>query len=315
MSTPMAQRSDDHSNNSSVAIGFPERSHHSLLIPEKLSLVESDVVLSLTSQSEEEILDTRRRAKLAGRFAWRIECACDAEVIGRADNVRGHNFRNGTGVNKSGVMAAARRQAKKVGCTPAVVFQNSRIFRLITEVEGAQSENSTKLQLLDEKGFYVASLAASDPHKVLLLFAEKKAALKRFRVTDAQRLLEREKLTKKESSLKAISSIRSASRTERFSYLKKLRSLLAECPDVDLLGRLGLQDCLDDVEDEIGNMYDEDVEKAIRKHWALTHQTATALSSISGFPEEDIERIISMMPDFISLAESKPQAWQKTGMK
>lgn len=307
----MSQRSDLPDDR--LVPSFPHAAPN-LLASEKLAIYERDIVLSLDSQNEEEILDTRRRSKLAGRFAWRIEAACDAQVIGRATNVRGYNFRNGPGASKSGVMAAARRQAKKVGCTPAVVFQNSKIFKLIQEVEGAHSENSTKIQNLDEKGFFIAALTAANPFEAVLLFAEEKAALKRFRVTDAQRLLLRRGLTKRDSSLKAVSSIRSASRTERFSYLKKLRCLLAECPDADLLGRLGLQDCLDDVEDEIGNMYDEDVEKAIKKHWAPTHRTAETISVLSGFSAEDINRIICELPEFIAVAKTKPQVWQKVGV-
>lgn len=312
----MAQRSDLTDTN--LVPAFPH-SVPSLLASEKLALAERDIVLSLDSQSEEEILDTRRRSKLAGRFAWRIEAACDAQVIGRATNVRGYNFRNGSGTSKSGVMVAARRQAKKVGCTPAVVFQNAQIFKLIQEVEGAHSENSTRIQNLDEKGFFRAALSATNPFEAVLLFAEKKATLKRFRVTDAERLLIRERLTKRDSSLKAISSIRSAPRAERFSYLKKLRCLLTECPDADLLGRLGLQDCLDDVVDEIGNMYDEDVEKAIKKHWSSTHRTATAISALSSFPAEDIERVIGEVgepgsPMFFAVPETKPQVWQKVGV-
>jgi hypothetical protein len=303
---------DDTDSRPSSAISFPH-AVTSLLVADKLLHYEQGVVLSLQSQTEKEILETRGKAKLAGKLAWRLEAACDAEVISRANNVRGHNFRSGASAH--GVMFAAKRQAKKVGCTPAVVFQNARIYRLIQEVEGANSENSTELQLLDEKGFFIAALSAANPHKAVLIFAQRKATLKRFRVTDAQRLLEREGLTKKVSVAKAVSSIRSAPRNERFAYLKKLQAILSECPDVDLLSRLGLQDCLDDVTDELGNMLDEDIAAAIKKHWALTHRTLKALSNITGFPEADIERIICEMPEFIEIPGSEPTMWQKVGVR
>src|SRR6185503_11090318 len=107
------------------------------------------------------------------------------------------------------------------------------------------------------------ALTAHDKIGALLLFAKKKAELKRFRVTDAFRLLQNEKLTSKDAVTKATATIRSASRIARFTYLKRLRSLLAVCPDNEMKNRLGLQDCLDDVTDEIEEMYDDDVATAI----------------------------------------------------
>ena len=70
---------------------------------DRLSKVEKQVIQSLGRQSEEEILITRRGAKRLGGTAWRIEVACDAELVARASLARARRGRGNRDISKRGV--------------------------------------------------------------------------------------------------------------------------------------------------------------------------------------------------------------------
>lgn len=276
----------------------------------KLSVIEKEIFHSLDNQSEAEILDTRKQSKIAGRFAWRVEVACDAQIVLRA---RQHKMRGKTnGMAEVGVAAAVRKRAKEIGCTRNLIFKNARIFELIQEAENGNTENTFLLQELDEKGYYLAALNAVDPKAALLLFASKKKELKRFRVSDAFRILSTLGLTNKAASLKAVGSIRTAPRKEVFDYLKKVKALLTDCPDTETFNRL-LGDCLLDVNDQIEEMFEEDVSKALKKHWSESCNTEESLSVQTGFPIEIVSRKLATSESFIKIPNSTPQRWHKVG--
>lgn len=184
----------------STSLAFPATTL--LSQADKLARAEREVIANLQDQSIDEVLNTRANAKQLGATAWRIECACDAQIVAGAKSMRGRS-RNGNG-EELGVTAAVRKQAKRAGCTPSTVFKNAQIFKLIQQVESDIPEMSTSLRILNERKYFVVALTAADPVGALKIFIEKKTTLSRFRTTDAERLLAREGLTKKAAHQKAM---------------------------------------------------------------------------------------------------------------
>lgn len=314
MSATMTQQQfDPPENRQTTAIAFPRAVPQLLATVEKLEIMEREVLMSLATQSDEEILDTRRKSKLAGRFAWRIEAACDAQIIARAKRLKG-----GRGIkddDEAGINSAVRRRSKIIGCTPNTIKVNARIFHLMQAAETSNNGNTSLLQILDEKGFYIAALSAIDEQAALVLFAQKKSEPKRFRVADAFRLLVKLGLTKKVASSKGIRQIRTASRDKIFAYLKKLKTVLLDCPDTDTFDRV-LQDCYTDVDDQIKEMFEDDVCTSLREAHQLGNHNEDQLSRATEFPLEVVSRLMLVMGEdgeFIKVPCTGSQRWHKVG--
>jgi hypothetical protein len=132
---------------------------------------------------DEEVIETRMNAQLAGRWAWVIECACDAEMFKREEAKRG---RGHVDVDEKGRLATARKQAYLHGVGTSTLYRNAKIYNTFENL--LIGENN-----LEEKGFFIAALAAPDPHLAIEEFSKKKANNAFFAVKEAWRDVKRAK--------------------------------------------------------------------------------------------------------------------------
>jgi hypothetical protein len=293
---------------------------------DRLSRVEKQVILSLGRQSEDEILITRRGAKRLGGTAWRIEVACDAELVARASLARARRGRGNRDLSKRGVTASVAKKAKVLGCTPNHILKNAQIFRLMDDAENRFPENNI-LQILDEKGFYVAALSAADPLTALKVFAEKKVSSSRFRVSDAVRYLERNELTKKAITVKALQNARETVPIltarkldiqhiiEVMGYLKI--TIIPKCPN-DEVKRIH-KEYLEELDSYLRqDLFDEDVALTLKLAFIHGAHREDELSRATGFPVDVIHRemgLLSAIGDFIKVpgGSGTSQRWHRVG--
>ncbi len=127
------------------------------------------VVFRLSGMSDDEVLMTRDYAREVGKAAWRIECACDAEVVNRTKARRG---RGNIDADKSGVMATVNRVATEVGAAPSTILKNAQIHNTFF----ADPENTLRAEsILEEKQFFKEALSADDPIAAIEAIAKKKS--------------------------------------------------------------------------------------------------------------------------------------------
>src|SRR5205807_547726 len=134
-----------------------------------------------------------------------------------------------------GVLATISRRAKKIGCTPRTIQKNAQVYRLVREAQQINAFGAPLLPVLDEWGYwYAAASTAADPLAALLLFAQQKTSVPRFRVTDAYRLLSTGGTTKAQANTSAIAQVRDAARAALVVHLQesrdKIKSILETCP-------------------------------------------------------------------------------------
>lgn len=145
----------------------------------KLEGVEHDVIALLPTMTDDQVMETRNTARLLGASAWKIEVACDAEIWDRTE--RAMVGRGNKDVDEKGLLAAVNKRAGEMGCSARTVYQNRQIFKQFREII------ESTCNILDEKGFYQAALAADDPDAAIEEFAKQKADSPFFRVADAWR--------------------------------------------------------------------------------------------------------------------------------
>ena len=292
---------------------------------ERLAQVEQEVISDLPNQTDEQIIETRTRAKLLGKTAWRIECACDAQFVERAEKVK--SGRGNVDVDSIGVMAIVTKRAKQLNCTPSTVYNNAKIHRLIEaakQVAGNVFSEKTISDTLDEKGFFTAALSAVNPIEALQKFTEKRIADSRFSVTDAFRLLEQTGETKKLATLRALNAARTAERDDVVNALREARKkiqeeIIAPFPDTELAERI-FGDCIQTINEELEEADDEDVAKALRLAWDRGFKTEPELSKFTGFPLEVVSRVmgkLSELGEFILVRKTNVsetgRRWHKVG--
>lgn len=321
MSATMVNRDISKGNASSTAIAFPAATL--LSQAERLAKIEREVIAHLPDQDLDEVLSTRANAKLLSETAWRIECACDAQIVSGAKSMRGKG-RNGE-AKELGVTAAVRKQAKKAGCTPATVFKNAQIFKLIQQAESASPEMSTALRVLNERKYFVVALTAADPVGALKIFIEKKSTLPRFRTTDAERLLSRLGITKKQVNQTVITNVRKtishlSTREEEIDHIYKVielikLSVIPECsnPEIIRLHESYIEDLTDHLTEDLFNA---DAAAALRRAWSLGNHNDKQLAKATGFPEDVVHREMKMLEragQFLLIPRTEPPKWHKIG--
>jgi len=291
---------------------------------ERLAKIEFEVIANLPQQDSTQVLQTRANAKLLSETAWRIECACDAQLISNAKNMRSRGSLGDTeGIGK---MAAVRRQAKKVGCTPQTIFKNAQIFHLIKKAEGANPEMSTSLRILNERKYFVVALMAADPIAALNIFIEKKKSLSRFRTTDAERLLERLGLTKKSVSSVAINNAREslpalstrASEIEHINLTIDLikEQVISKCTNSEVI-RIH-ESYIEELSAYMGEeLFDQDAAMALRRAHRMGNHWEDQLAKATKFPLEVVHRemrLLGALGQFIEVpGQIGKVRWHKVG--
>lgn len=311
-------------DSTSVSLTSPARQSFESHL-ERLAQVEQEVISDLPNQSEEQIVEIRQRARLLGKTAWRIECACDAQFVERAEKVK--SGRGNVDVDSIGVMAIVTKRAKQLGCTPSTVYNNAKIHRLIEAAKqftGNVFSEKTISDTLDEKGFFTAALSAVNPIEALQKFTEKRIEDTKFSVTDAFRLLEETGETKKLATLRALNAARTADRDDVVNALRTARTkiqeeIIAPFPDSELAQRI-FGDCIQTINEELEEADDEDVAKALRLAWDRGFKTEAELSKFTGFPLEVVSRVmgkLSELGEFILVRKTDiaepSRRWHKVG--
>lgn len=320
MQAAMPDREIYQTDEPSSALSFPAATL--LSHAARLTQIELDVISKLPGLDIDQVLQTRANSKLLSETAWRIECACDAQIIASARNMRN----TGRAGDREGLgkMSAVRRQSKKAGCTPQTIFKNAQIFRLIQQAESANPEMTTSLRILNERKYFVAALTAADPLSALYLFIEKKKTLSRFRTTDAERLLEREGLTKKAVLSSAISNARDSipelsTRAAELEHIEQtmelIRGQIDKCtsPEIVRVHESYIEDLRDYMTEYL---FDIDASTALRRAWALGNHNNRQLAKATGFTEDVVLREMRMMASaghFILIPRTEPPKWHKVG--
>lgn len=143
---------------------------------------EHDVIAALPAMTDAEVIETRWRARIYHRSAWKIEIACDAEIWVRQE--RALRGRGNVDIEEKGILAAVTKRAKEIGCGASTIRANARLYRRFENVLSAQHN-------LDDKAFYQAALEADDPDAKIAEWEEKKRENRFFRPADAWREVKR----------------------------------------------------------------------------------------------------------------------------
>lgn len=149
-----------------------------------------EVIEALPQRTDEEVIEIRTSARTVGRASWRIEAACDAEILDRTKLKGGRGQKDIEGV---GVVATVKRVAAELGVSPRTIFDNARIhntfFAPKTDADIGTTFADGTDDHLEEKEYYKAALASPDPRETLEYFARQKAENPRFSTGDAWRVV------------------------------------------------------------------------------------------------------------------------------
>src|SRR5262249_59765768 len=77
------------------------------------------IIAELPKMADEEILEIRMQARMLTHMGWRVECACDAEILNRESMRRGRGVKDDEG---KGVKAAVVKHAQLIGAHPQTLF-------------------------------------------------------------------------------------------------------------------------------------------------------------------------------------------------
>jgi hypothetical protein len=146
---------------------------------DRLEEFENTVIELLPYGTDEEVEQTRIRARALGKAGWRIECACDAVLLSREPLKGGRGRIDIEGVGR---IAAARDEGKKKGKVASTVRRNAQIFNTFKTVLNDQHS------LLDDKGFFEAALRAPNAKKAIKMFEKERSENPNFSVGDAFKL-------------------------------------------------------------------------------------------------------------------------------
>jgi len=194
------------------------------------------------------------------------------------------------------------------------------------EAENRYPENNI-LQILDEKGFYIAALSAADPITALRVFTDKKTSLNRFRVSDAVRYLERNGLTKKAITIKALQNARETvpiltARKVDIQHIMDVidhlkSTIIPKCPN-EHVKRIH-KDYLEELDSYLRqDLFDEDVALTLKLAFIHGAHREDELSRATGFPVDVVHRemgLLSAIGDFIKVpgGSGTSQRWHRVG--
>lgn len=157
-----------------------------------LTALEGDtdkVIASLPEREDDELLTIRRQASILGKCAWRIEAACDAEIVKRGHARRGRGNKD---IEGAGVKAAVAKHAAELNVDPRRVWENAQLHANFFDTENSASARTNlasngSVEILEDKSFYLAAMASDDPHATLEYFAQQKTENPFYSTRDAWR--------------------------------------------------------------------------------------------------------------------------------
>lgn len=317
--------------NRSAVLPFSSVSRQAFFrILEDLGKLEPQIVADLEHQSEDDIFKLWEAGGQLEGYGWRIKCAAAAATWKQTAAAK--RGRGNKDVNERGILAAVSKKSKKFGVTPSTVYRKAQIFRLMNQVtsENLMLEHNI-LDVLDEEGYWDRALYAADPVKAVLLFADKKLSLPRFRVTDAERLVLTEDLSRKAVALKAVENTRqeTGQLSARKSLINHIRSsqqvvrnlIIPDCPDPEFSERVW-EELLMELEEEYQELFNEDAFTALRLAWDQGHHREDQLAKVTKLPIADVSVFMSSLSDMSEFIRVQPrdmkrrndhQLWHRVG--
>jgi hypothetical protein len=150
------------------------------------------LISALPNMADEQVWQLRVQARVYGRVSWRIECACDAEIMNRESVRRGRGVRD---TEERGVTAAVIKHAAELGVAPKTIFRNASVHKTFFNSDSAvtNKEKNGSLDILEEKDFYLAALATDDPWATIEKYAQEKLKNPFFSTRDAWRMTKEDK--------------------------------------------------------------------------------------------------------------------------
>lgn len=254
----------------------------------KLDKLETDVIGLLPSLTDDEVLETRSYAKLLGKSAWKIECACDREIWNRTKAMCGRGNKD---VEEEGVLAAVNKRAGELGCSARTVYNNAKIFETFKDEIVAIDFNH-----LDEKTFFLAASTAPDPHAMLEKFAKEKSTNPFFSTRDAFR----EARKSKKAVYEAKNRIAYEVNHEKRQALRKhfdgtklaLERMKSACEKLDTkLASSMYGSWIQEIEDQEDVWFVEDLKVAIIKAWRNGNTRETHMATALGLPITEVHRV------------------------
>jgi hypothetical protein len=161
------------------------------------------IISELPDMADEEVLEVRQQARAFGRVSWRIECACDAEILNRESQRRGRGVRD---TEARGVDAAVKKHAAELGIEPRTIYSNAAVHQTFFNSVSANRNKAENggLDDLEDKEYYRAALSTDDPHATIEKFARAKAENPTFSTRDAWRMIKEEKTPRLDETIPAL---------------------------------------------------------------------------------------------------------------
>ena len=253
----------------------------------KLEQSRKQILAMLPHFSDEEVIETRMNARMAGCWSWVIECACDAEMFKREEAQRG---RGDVDVDETGRLATDRKQAYLQGVGTSTLYRNAQIYNTFENV--LTSENN-----LEDKGFFIAALAAPDPQAAIEEFSKSKADNAFYAVKDAWREVKgaKKRLYEKRNELayqandetrKALRSLFNVVR----QYLEQQREVVAKLDSKLASSTIG--SWIQEIVDQEDVWFVEDAKEAAIKAWRNGNTREDHMATALGLPLPEMHRIM-----------------------
>jgi len=168
-----------------------------------VEMTADSLISSLPHMADDEVMQIRMQARTFGRVAWRIECACDAEILNRESARRGRGIKD---VEQRGVDAAVRKHAHEIGVDPRTIYRNAELIQTFFNSDSAVRNklSNGSLDHLVEKDFYIAAMSTDDPWGTIEKFAKMKTDNPCFSTRDAWRMTKEGKTPPLDSTVPAL---------------------------------------------------------------------------------------------------------------
>lgn len=279
---------------------------------EKFSQIARDLIRSLPTGSEEDVLRARITSKKLGIYSWVVEVACDAEIWNRA------KFKSGPGKSDTegvGIMAAVAKRAKELSSTYKTLKINARIHNTFNE------RLNLTVQTLPDKQFYVVALKSDDPNKAIDTFIEEKEKNPKFNPASAGRKLTQDKRVTtaiKAEIVETYTEPEEKTLSEHIrEFLSTVRTFKANCPSKDFARRM-YDPIIEDFQEHLeGEMADNASCKAVIGAWSSTCCTEEQIVNRTKLSAKDVAHVFVLLSAaglFVKANQDDKIVWWKVGV-
>lgn len=267
--------------------------------------IRDEFIPLLPELSDKKIIEIRGTARIIGVWAWVVECACDAETLSRIEAKKGG--RGNKDEDEEGRLATVRQQAYRDGKGVSTFYLNAQIFNTFG-LETILAHGNT----LQEKGFWVAALAAPDPIEAVETFAEKKADNPFMEVQEAKNEIDPLRQKHDKAKREFVEAFRTIARKTvgewiRFTARPAIEQLKTSCPDTKLIK------FWDDMDSQLAEreeaMLIEDAEPALILAWEKGYRTESQMCDFTGLLRLEVRDTMLSLQEKGYFVEQR-QAWK-----